>query len=483
MNKKTVKVIAFVIVVAMIITSFSFVIFLPSAFADAKEDTSSKEYLLDRLVVMQEYLQFIEEYFKDDVDYELMMNAAMQGATEALGDPYSEFYISTKESDSFQEAVSGEYAGVGISVTMLNDGRKQVVTVNQTGPAKKAGIEEGDIIIKVDGTDVLNLTLEQTTELLKGEAGTKVNVTVSRDGVQKEMEVTRESISSECVSYKMLDDKIGYILLSSFDMDADKEYRFARIALVNSGAESLIIDVRNNGGGYIDKAIEIANDMIEKGDIAHFVQQGEIIETEKATGTASEKLPTVMLVNENSASATELLAGALQDNNAAKLVGTTTFGKGVAQNIITLSSGDTAKLSIFYFITPNKHEINHVGITPDYIVKNGTEGSLDAQNKYNTFAPMSEASKPTQGDTGLNVYGAQQRLEMLGYYKGSITGTMDEATVEALKKFQKNMGLYPYGALDNTTKTSLEQEAYSAAYGYGDAKEDLQLAKAIELLK
>mgnify|MGYP000949817116 CR=1 FL=1 len=483
MDKKIVKVIAFVIALAMIITSFSFVVFLPSAFADTeKEDTASTEYLMDRLVEMQNYMEFLNKYYKDSVDYDKLMDAAMKGATEALGDPYSVFYTTDADSEKFEEAVSGEYAGIGVTMQDV-DGKHQVISVNAAGPAIKAGVEVGDRIIKIDGKDTTALSLDQLVLLMRGETGTKVVLTVERAGQQKEISITREIVTTACVSYEMLEDKIGYMLISGFDADVATEFRMAKAALVNKGAEALILDVRNNPGGYINGAMEIANEIIPSGYISHFVNKGKVIESEKATGIAGPKMPTVLLVNEESASASELLAGALQDNKGATLVGTTTFGKGVAQQMVTLSAGDKAKVSVFYFVTPNKKDIDHVGITPDYVVRNGAIGSEEAKAKYITFAPMSEKDKPTLGDTGLNVYGAQQRLALLGYYTGKITGTMDEDTAAAVKKFQKDEGLFAYPVIDNSTKSKLEIGAYGLAYGNTKKGDDMQLAKAVELLK
>ncbi|QIB68134.1 PDZ domain-containing protein [Aminipila butyrica] len=481
MDKKTVKVIAWIIVLTMILTSFSFVIFLPAAFADTKEDTTSKEYLLNRLVEMQNYMEFLNKYYKDPVNYDQLMDAAMDGATQSLEDPYSVFYTTDAESQQFVENVSGEYAGVGLTMTTA-DKKHEVVSVNGAGPALKAGVEAGDQVIKVDGKDVSALNTNELVQLMRGEKGTKVTLTILRDGQQKDITITREIVTTASISYEMKGAHVGYIDISGFDSDVATEFRMAKAALVNKGAESLIIDLRDNPGGYIDGAVEIANEILPSGYITHFINKDNVFESEKATGIAGPTMPIVLLVNEETASSSELLAGALQDNKAATLVGTTTFGKGIAQQIVTLSAGDKAKVSVFYFVTPNKKTIHHVGITPDYVVRNGTVGSEEAKAKYLTFAPMSEDQKPKAGDTGLNVYGAQQRLSLIGYYTGDITGTMDENTVAAVKKFQKDEALFAYGVIDNTTKNRLELAAYSLAYGNTKAGEDLQLAKALELL-
>lgn len=482
MNRKAVKVIAFIIVLAMIITSVSFVAFLPAAFAESK-DTNSQEYLEEQLGVFENYLEFIKKYYKDNVDYNMLMDGAFEGATSVLGDPFSVYYSKAEDGENFAEAVSGEYGGIGVGLQDGTSGQHQITTVYTGGPAEKAGIQVGDIVVKIDSKDVTTMSLNDMVTMMRGAEDTKVSVTVTRSGVEKTFSMTRAIIETNCISYKMLENNIGYMKITSFDSNVADEYAKARDALIKAGAKSMIMDLRDNGGGLINGAVAIARDIVNTGTITNYERQGKNIGSEKATGTATNKLPIVALVNENSASATEILAGALQDNKAAKLVGVTTYGKGIAQQFMNLSSGDTAKVSILYFLTPNNHVINHVGITPDYVVRNGSAGDEKAKASYDTFAPMTEKVKPKAGETGLNVYAAQERLTLLGYYSGKLTATMDDATVAALKKFQKDASLFPYGVLDYTTRDKLEATAYGMAYGTPDGATDKQLEKAIELVK
>ena len=478
-NKNFVKAIALVIALALIITSFSFLFFLPSAYAGTKENT--KEVLKHRLEIMESYFEFLNTYFKDEIDYVDLTKAAMDGATDSLGDKYTDFYITSDEKEAFENSVSNEYSGIGVTMQEMS-GQKTIVEVNSFGPAYGAGVRIGDIIKKIDGKDATNMTLTEVSNSLRGEPGTTVSLTVDRAGQEMTFKITRQKVNAASISYELREDGIGYMKVASFDEDTAKEAKLAKLALINKGAKSLIIDLRDNGGGYIQSAIDMADLFLPTDKyITHFERRDEVLESYKSTNAIKAQVPTVLLVNEYSASATELFAGALQDNDAATLVGTTTFGKGIAQQLLTFASGDSAKVSVFYFLTPDKHDIQGVGITPDYIVKNGSPRNDALVEKYGSFAPMAEQEKPTIGDVGLNVYGAQQRLAMLGYYEGSINGAMDAATGEAVKKFQKAEGLYPYPTLDYTTMSRLETAAYNHAYGVGTG-EDLQLAKAIELL-
>lgn len=483
MNKKIVKAIAFIICAAMLLTSFSFVFFLPTAFAGTEaKDKASTDYLNERVLFLRGYLELILKNYKDVIDYEQLTKGALDGITKSLQDPYSEYFPEKEDTDSFMETVLAEYVGLGITVQNSND-NKVIVEVNPDGPAYEAGILANDVIVMINGKDAKSLTLEEATKEMKGEEGTEAVLVIERNGERLTFKVERRQISIRNVSYEMKDENIGYIKISRIDDDIASEFKLAKIDLVNQGAEALIIDLRDNPGGAMEQAIDIADQLLPEGaEITHYIQQGEVIATRKATGKRTSEMPIVLLINENSASASEVIAGALKDNKAAVLVGTTTFGKGIAQGIEEFLTGESVKLSMFYFTTPNKNTIHKVGVSPDYVVKNVEEANPQNISLYESFAPMNEAVKPALGDTGLNVYGAQQRLQFLGYYAGELSGAMNESTAQALQKFQKDEGLYPYAVLDNTTRSKLEEAAYNKAYGVNAGK-DLQLEKALELLK
>jgi len=486
MKSKHTKIIAWVIIVAMVLTSLSVVFFLPTYWGAesyvvyAATSSEEQKQIDQQLNALEEYIKFIHDNYKDPVDYQTLFDGAFSGAIDVLGDPYSIYFVDKEEADAFEEDVSGQFCGIGVTIEN-SDGKCKIVSAMKNASAEKAGIKTGDIIVEVDGKDVTKEGLNTISTMLRGKEGTTVVVTLDRNGQQLQFTLVRAAISLESVIYKMLEDDIGYMQVTNFDADSDLEFNSAITDLIMQGAKSVIIDIRDNPGGYISTAINMADRVLAKGNITTLTQKGKVVETYDASDATSLNLPIVLLVNEGSASAAEIFAAAIKDNNAATLVGETTYGKGVAQQIETLKSDSTLKLSVFYFITPKGDDIHEVGIVPNYVVRNTTGVDVTkSREAYNSFAPMSENEKPKAGDIGLNVYGAQQRLELLGF-QVNVTGTMDDYTVKAVKEFQKEEGLYAYGNLDYTTMNRLNTATYN--YANGISKEDKQLEKAIELLK
>lgn len=485
MNRKAVKAVAIAIIAAMVITTLSFMVFLPSAFGAeitvASTTPQEQKYLNDKMKEFEYYLKLIHDNYKDEVDYETIVNGAFEGAMYSLGDPYSVFFTDSGEGQSFIESVMGEYDGIGITMSVNTEGQCEIVLVTPKAPADRAGVKVGDVIVKIDGQDVTKKSIAEIGAMVKGKAGTQVTITVKRAGKEMAFAMTREKIKAVSVYPEMLEGDIGYILLTGFETNAAKEFKDAKDGLVKAGATSLIIDIRDNPGGLMDTAFDITDELLAKGIITHLRQRGVIFETVSADPKDIKTMPTALLINEFSASASEVLAGALKDNKAAVLVGTTTYGKGVAQITASTRDGLVYKISEFYFLTPDKHEIQGVGVAPDYVVRNSLGEYREAAiEMYSRFAPFAENTKPKPGETGLNVYAAQQRLALLGFTL-EVTATMDEATVAAVKRFQAEQGLYPYGTLDLTTMRKIEE--VTLAYVNNDSVEDLQLKKAIELLK
>jgi len=495
MNRKTTKVIVFIIVIAIVLSSFSFIFFLTPVYGAEKENVyasnrtlmdlhtgitpQEQERLSDRLRELERFLKYIHENYKDEVDFETLVNGAFQGAMNSLGDPNSVFF--TEEAgQAFIEHAIGEFEGIGVVMTM-NPGNVCVITeVIAGGPAARAGVLSGDIIRSIDGQDVSENSLQEISNMLRGRTGTSVQLTVQRAGANRTFAITRERVVRANIDYEMLEDNIGYIALRRFGANGAREFRAAREQLIGDGAESLVLDLRNNSGGLVNVAIDIANEFISDGYIVHMKQRGEIFESIHATSRTGRLLETVLLVNEHSASASEILAGALQDHNVATIVGTVTYGKGTAQMMAYTDERRPHTLSIYYFLTPDKNDIHNVGIMPDYVVRNSLgEHREEAARLYQAFAPFAENTRPRAGDTGINVFAAQQRLFLLGYSL-EMTAVMDDATVQAIRLFQQEQGLYVYGVLDFTTMSRIRE--VTSAYINNDSETDLQLQKAIELL-
>lgn len=479
MNRNTVrwiaKIIAWALAIALVVTSFTFMFSWgdegPAVYG-AVSDSIYNENSIEELI------RNIEKHYKDETDLKKILDGAYKGMLEALDDPYSVYYSSSDLSRGFEESVSGEFTGVGLSLESFF-GMCRVVAPLPGTPADKAGISARDIITSIDGIDVSDLPLESVSSMLRGEEGTKVSVTVLRHNKRLSFNLIREKINTVSVHFDMLPQNTAYIRIDRFDRDSHTEFKNARLQLLSKGAKSFIVDVRDNPGGYVDVAAAIAEQMMPKGPIVHFERRGVVTETIEADGKGNTGIPLVLLINNGSASASEILAAAWQDSGTAKLVGTTTYGKGVAQQMIPLKNGGSIKLSTLYFLTPGKKSINNTGISPDcYIDITSNEGTKELVERYRSFVPMKENVKPALGSVGLNVYGAQQRLALLGY-PVTVSGSMDECTVAAVKVFQRTKGLYSYGVLDYSTMHILDESALSYIKGeFGDA----QLEKAIELL-
>jgi len=489
--RKIAKIIAYIIIVTMILTSVSFVFLTTgqlSSYAATTQPVAVTEggtYIDSELDFMRQLLLDIKREYKDNVTYKQMIDGAFKGIFDSL-DPHSVYYATTEAKEDFLTSVDGEFSGVGVSLD-ASGGQCIIVAPISGTPAAKAGILSGDIIVEVDGKDVRMLTGDEIVALLRGTAGTKVVLGIERAGVSGVLlfNLTREIIKVKAVSGKMLEDGIGYIKIDSFDNDTDREFTAMKLQLITQGMTKIIIDLRNNPGGYITVAANIADQIMPKGTIVSFEQQGEVVDMISSSGLGITHMKIAVLINSGSASSSEILAGALQDSKAGLLVGEQSYGKGTAQQVIELANGASMKLSKYYFLTPNHNKIDHVGLTPDYVVTNKLGNEADTKvmlDKLSAFAPMIEKTKPVAGDQGLNVYGAQQRLSFLGY-KVEINGVMDAATVSAVKLFQKGSGLYAYGSLDNSTRAALTKAVTDYVSKATVDGSDPQLLKAIEVVQ
>ena len=288
--------------------------------------------------------------------------------------------MTKEEWDEFQSAALGNYVGIGIYMTTDNNGNVIVLAPIKGSPAESAGLETGDIITAVNDENVLGTSSDDVSNKIKGEAGTEVKLTVLRDNEYIDMNVKREEIKVYHVEEKMLENNIGYMNLATFDEGCSDEFREKYQTLKNQGAKSLILDLRNNTGGLVDEALKIADMMIEKDKtLLITVDSKGNKEIDKAKEDPIVEGDIIVLTNEYSASASEILVGALKDNGRAKSLGTKTFGKGVIQNVFFLNDGSALKLTVNEYFTPNETKINKVGIAPDYEVELPEDSQEDVQ--------------------------------------------------------------------------------------------------------
>ena len=317
------------------------------------------------------YKSFIEKNYIYDIDEEKMLESAIKGYFEGLGDEYSE-YITKDEMQDYMADATGKYVGIGVYIGNNSATNQIVVLMPMKGsPAEEAGIIAGDVITKVDGIEYKGEELSEASNKLKGEEGTKVKVEILREEQTLEIEVQRKTIKVNHIESEVLENNIGYIQISTFDDGCYEEFVQNYNNLKSQNIKSLIIDLRNNGGGIVEEATNIADMFIEKGKTL-LITTGKNTEEEitKAKKDKEIDLPVVILVNENTASASEILTAAIKENgDNVKVVGTKTYGKGVIQSIFTLKDGSGVKLTTNEYYTPNHNSINKIGITPEYVVE------------------------------------------------------------------------------------------------------------------
>ena len=311
-----------------------------------------------------------DQYLVQPVDDQKMMQGAIRGMMDSLGDPHSSYMDPVQYSDA--TAPLEGYSGIGAWVN--TEGEFLTITEPMKGsPAEAAGLKEGDQIIKIDGVDMKGTVAEAARQKVLGPAGTQVVLTILRNGVEQPFDVTitRQQITIPSTEYKMLDNQIAYVRLNSFSNTTKDELHAALQDLMAQNPNGLILDLRYNGGGYLDTAIAVGSEFIPSGVVA-FEEYGDgKRNTFNASGDGiATQIPMVVLVNEWTASASEVVAGALQDYGRAKLVGVTTYGKGTAQNWIPLSDNEGAiRVTIARWLTPNERNVTGTGLTPDVEVK------------------------------------------------------------------------------------------------------------------
>ena len=358
---KTIMLVLLTAIITFIITSISMYNVLGKKTIKTLTNSSSIESTFNN------FKKFIEKKYIGTIDEEKMLESAIKGYVEGLDDEYSE-YITKEEMKEYMEETNGKYVGIGVYISNNTQTNQIVVLMPMKGsPAEEAGMKSGDIITKIDGVEYKGEDLSKASNALKQEEGTKVKVEILRDNQTIELEIERKTIKINHVESDVINNSIGYIQISTFDDGCYDEFKQKIDELKTKNIKSLIIDLRNNGGGIVEEAINIA-DLFTTKNSTLLITTGKNTEEEitKAKKDKEIDMPIVILVNENTASASEILTSAIKENcDKVTIVGKTTFGKGVIQTIFTLTDGSGLKLTTNEYYTPKRNKINKIGIKPD----------------------------------------------------------------------------------------------------------------------
>ncbi len=336
--------------------------------------------------------QVIDKLYLEEENVEAVREGVYKGMVDALGDPYS-VYFTKEEYDAFQESYTGEYCGIGASLLQNADtGLITIVKTFKGSPAQEAGLKTDDILYKVEGQEVTGEDLSEVVAKVKGKEGTTVNITIVRDNKELDMQLTRKTISVPTVEYEMLDNKVGYIIISEFDEITTSQWTEAYENLKQQGMTSLIVDLRNNPGGGLSVVAEILDSILPEGMIVYHEDKNGQREEFKSDEEHKIEVPLAVLVNGNSASASEIFAGAVKDYEIGTLIGTKTFGKGIVQQMIDLGDGSAMKVTISKYYTPKGVCIHGTGIEPDIQV----EFDAEAYEKDETDNQLQKAIEVLQ---------------------------------------------------------------------------------------
>lgn len=420
-----------------------------------------------------EFLKNVIYFVLDNYQYETSQQEILNGLYDGffgILDEYSTYYT-PDEYKALLDNTAGEFTGVGIQIIESN-GEIVVVTPLPNSPALEAGVKSGDIIKTVDGAPISGLTSSDASKLIRGKEGTSVKLGILRGQENLTFEVIRRTIVTSTVEGKILDNNMGYLKVSDFSDNTVELVKKELAAFDESNVKKIVIDMRNNGGGTLKSAVDMLN---------LFVTEGPVVYVDYATGKEDiyestlkeQKYEIAVLINEGSASATEIFAGAVKYKNEGVIVGTKSFGKGVVQSLYPLKNKSGVKFTTAEYLSVNKTPVHKIGITPHIEVSN----EKTDLTQYPTFSKL---KKPVLGTVSLDVLAAEMILDKLGYEINEPDGVYDKLSFEQIIKFQKDNFLYAYGTIDITTQNTL----YSALLKHTEQnQEDLQLKAAIEALQ
>lgn len=474
-----------------------------AAFAQDAAPSQGQNADLDYL---KSVIDMIKEKYKGDVTDKQLIEGALKGMFGTM-DPYTTYFTSD-EAKSFLDEMDGSYVGIGVMISKIGD-YCVIGKVFPGSPAEKAGIFIEDKIVEVNGKSVVGASTDETSKLIKGEPGTKAALGIARGGSTNiiKIEVAREKITINPVTYEIKGD-IGYIKLDIFNSNTFGFMLRALREIDQAGVKKVILDLRDNPGGEVDMAVLVAQKFVPQGLITKLDFKSEDIKDQEYYSELKEpKYKLAVLVNKMSASASEILSGAIQDTKAGTLIGTKTFGKAKVQSVIPILTPEAykkyeaqtgkkltdaedlskygvspqeneiigwSKITTGLYTTPNGRMIDGAGLTPDITVEDPVPvAGIDINN----IQKLVKASKPALNSESPDVYNAEKILKAAGYDVDAPDIKLDEKTYRAIAKFQKDSGLYPYGVLDFTTQQALNDKLEKLLLA-----NDKQYAKAIEIL-
>lgn len=329
----------------------------------------------DKYAKLEQLYQTVEANFYQEVDSDALEIGIYKGLFSGLDDVYSS-YMTKEEYEAWKASALGEFEGIGITFSQNDNGEFVIINTVDGSPAQKAGLMAGDFILKVDGKEYTDL--ETMGAAIRGEAGSKVEVTYQRNSKEYSVSLIRAKIVTQSVRYELRQDKIGYIKITGFEDKTSEDFTAALRDLEVKGAIGLVIDLRNNGGGLVDEGVQIADELMGKGTIT-YLQDREGKKEYYESDEQKTALPYVVLVNEGTASTSEIVAAAIKDSDDGLLVGVTTFGKGIVQSTSQLPDGDAIKMTIKQYFSPMGTTIHKIGVKPDYVVEDNPKKDGDEQ--------------------------------------------------------------------------------------------------------
>jgi carboxyl-terminal processing protease len=431
-------------------------------------DNGVNEGMPTELLPFLEVLDILNSRYLDEVTREELLEAAIQGMVDMLDDPQTSFLDATHWEEMMIK-LDGSFSGIGIEITSDQDYITVLVPIKNT-PGERAGLLSGDRIVAVDGEDTIGISTTEAVKLMRGPVDTKVTLTVERPGVDGQLtfEIIRANIILPSVFPEMLENNMGYIEITTFDDHTGGDFQEALLELEAQGMKGLILDLRNNPGGLLSEAIKIGQELLPAGPITHMVDRDGKIEKTYLSYGVKKDYPIVVLVNGSSASASEIIAGAIQDTESGVLVGTKTYGKATVQSLENLSNRAGLRFTVAKYQTPNGRDIHDVGLEPDVVIELPEEAYLLFHRIVSDLEP---------GDEDPTVMFLQRMLKTLKY-DVSDSGVYDSDTEKAVRSFQSNRGLTETGAINQETRVILDEEVEKEL-----KRLDVQLKKAKEILR